>query len=78
MHQYKCKTIKITKTKVDNSTVEIKINLEAMNSRLCNTEEQMSDLEYKIMQITQSEQQTERQFLKKEISMHDLCDNKMG
>ena len=36
-----------------------------MNSRMNNAEEQISDLEDRIMKITQSEQQIERQILKK-------------
>ena len=39
---------------------EIKTNLEAINSRLNNTEEGISDLEDKIMEITQSGQQKDK------------------
>ena len=35
-----------------------------MNSRLSDTEECIRDLEYRIMEITQSEQQKEKQILK--------------
>ena len=39
-----------------------------MNSRINNAEEQISDLEDRIMEITQSEEQTERQMKKKDES----------
>ena len=43
----------------------MKAELKAMNSRMNNAEEQISDLEDRIMKITQSEQQIERQIKKK-------------
>ena len=43
----------------------MKNTLEKINSRLDDTEECISDLEDKIVQITQSEQQTEKGILKK-------------
>ena len=46
------KNIKVNQSKIDNSIAKIKINLETMNSRLNNTEEQTSDLEDRIMEIT--------------------------
>ena len=60
----KVETIKMNQSKTDNSIAEIKTNLEEMNSRLNDTEEGMSDVEDRIMEITQSEQQTERQIKK--------------
>ena len=57
--------MKKTQSKIDNSICEIKSTLEAMNSRLNDTEEFISDLKDKIMEITQTEQQTERQIKKK-------------
>ena len=53
--------IKKTQSKKDNLISEIKSTLETMNSRLNDTEEHISDLEDRIMEITQSEEQTERQ-----------------
>ena len=50
-------TIKITQSKIDNSIFEIKNTLEAMNSQISDTEECIGDLEDRIMEITQSEQQ---------------------
>ena len=38
-----------------------------MNNRLNNAEEQISDLEDRILEITQSEEQTERQMEKKKM-----------
>ena len=52
--------IKKTQTKIDNKIYEIKSTLEAVNIRLNDTEQCMSDLEDRIMEINQSEQQTER------------------
>ena len=47
-----------------------------MNTRLSNTEECVSYLENRILEITQSEQQKEKQIKKKnEDSLRDLWDN---
>ena len=46
---------------MNNSRAKIKNTLEGMNSRLRDTEEEISDLEGRIMEITQSEQQKEKQ-----------------
>ena len=46
-----------------------------MNSRLNNKEEWINELKGTIMEITQSEQQTERQMKKNESSIWDLWDN---
>ena len=51
--------------KLDNSVAEINTNLEAMNNILNGTEERINDLDDRIMEITQLEQQTERQKKKK-------------
>lgn len=47
----------MNQSKLDKSTAKVKVNLEAMNRRLNDTE-QISELDDKIMGITQSEQQT--------------------
>ena len=47
----------------------MKAELKAIHSRLNNAEERTSDLEDRIMEITQSEQQTERQMKNSEINM---------
>ena len=47
-----------------------------MKSRMNNAEKQISDLEERIMEITESEQQTGNQMEKKcEINIRDLWDN---
>ena len=47
-----------------------------MNSRVNNAEEPISDLEGKIIKITQSEQQTGKQILKPGSKIWDLWENK--
>ena len=47
----------MNQSKLDKSTAKVKINLEARNRRLNDTK-QISDPDDKIMEITQSEQQT--------------------
>ena len=51
--------------KLENSFTKMKAELKAMNSRMNNAEECISDLEDTIMEITQSEQQTKSQILKR-------------
>ena len=55
-----------------NSIAEIKNTLEGMNSRLSDSEESISDLEDRIMEITQSEQHKEKQIFKNENSLKSL------
>ena len=51
----------------------MKAELKAMNSRLNNKEEQINDLQDRIMEIPQSEEQNERQIKKKnESNLIDL------
>ena len=54
----------MNQSKLDNSITKIKTNVEAMNSKVNDTEDQTSDLEDRIIEIIQSEQQTERQMKK--------------
>ena len=49
--------------------------LKALKSRMNNAEERISDLEDRIMEITQSGQQTENQRKKHESNIRDLWDN---
>ena len=49
--------------------------LKALKSRMNNAEEQISDLKDRIMEITQSVQQTENQMKKRESDLRDLWDN---
>ena len=57
--------IKMSQEKLENSFAEMKAELQAMNSRLINVEEWICDLEGRIIEITQLEQQTESQMKKK-------------
>lgn len=57
--------------KIDNSISEIKSNLKAINNQLNDTEECIRNLEERIMEIVQPEQQTKKQILKKNIK-HDI------
>ena len=54
----------MNQSKLDNSITKIKTNVEAMNSKVNDTEDQTSNLEDRIIEIIQSEQQTERQMKK--------------
>ena len=58
-------TIKRNQVKLENSFAEMKAELKPRQSKLNNVEEQISDLEDRIMKITQSEQQTEGPLFKK-------------
>ena len=54
----------------------MQVELKALNSRMNNAEEWMSDLEDRIMEITQSGWQAEKQMKKKnEINIRDLWNN---
>ena len=53
----------MNQSKTDNSIAKIKTSLETMN-RINDIEKQINDLEGRVMEITQSEQQTGRQMEK--------------
>ena len=53
--------IKMSQEKLENSFAETKGELQVMNSRLINVEEWICDLEDRIIEITQLEQQTKSQ-----------------
>ena len=65
---YYCKTelstIRRHQEKSENSFAEMKAELKAMHSRMNNSEEWISDLEDRIMEITQLGQQSESQVKK--------------
>ena len=67
-------TIKRNQEKLESSFAETKAELKAMNSRINSAEEQISDLEDRIIEITQSEEKTKSQ-RKKESNIRDLWDN---
>ena len=59
-----------------NSTInEIKNSLEGINSRITETEEVISDLEDKIVEITTTDQNKEKRMKRMEDSLKDLWDN---
>ena len=60
---------------MNNTIYEIKNSLEGINSRIIEAEEQISDLEDKIVEITASEQNKERRMKRIEDSLRDLWDN---
>ena len=62
----KLETIRRSQEKLEYSFVEMKAELQALKRRMNNAEEQISDLEDRIMEITQSGQQRENQIKKYE------------
>ena len=56
--------IRRSQEKLENSFVEMQVELKALKSRMNNAEELISDLEGRIMEITPSGQQTENQMTK--------------
>ena len=61
--------------KLENSFAETKVELKALKSRRNNAEEWISDLEDRIMEITQSGQQPKDPKKKHESNVRDLWDN---
>lgn len=57
-----------------NTITEKKNTLEGINSRLDNTEEWISDLEDRFVELTQSKQQRAKWILKSENSLRDVLD----
>ena len=60
---------------MNNTVNEIKNSLEGINSRMTEAEEWISDLEDKIVEITTTEQNTEKRMKRLEDSLRDLWDN---
>ena len=60
---------------MNNTINEIKNSLEGINSRITEAEEQISDLEDKIVEITTTEQSKEKRMKIIEDSLRDLWDN---
>ena len=61
--------------KLENSFTEIWTELKAIKSKMNNAEEKNSDVEDKIMEITQSGQQTENQMIKHKSDIRGLWDD---
>ena len=60
---------------MNNTINEIKNPLEGINSRITEAEEQRSDLEDKIVEITTAEQNKEKRMKRIEDSLRGLWDN---
>lgn len=58
-----------------NSFAETQTELKALKSRMNDAEERISDLEDRIVEITQSGHQRENQMKKHESNISDLWDN---
>ena len=67
--------IRRSQEKIENSFAEMQTELKAIKTRMNNTEEGNSDMEDRIMEITQSGQQTENQMKKHESNIRYLWDN---
>ena len=53
----------------------MKNSLKGLNGRIDDTEEQISELDKRIEEITQAEQMKEKRIKKNEDSLRDPCDN---
>ena len=67
--------LKSKQTMMNNTINEIKNFLEGISSRITEAEEQISDLEDKIVEITTTEQNKEKRMKRIEDSLRDLWDN---
>ena len=67
--------LKSKQTMMNNTTNEIKNSLEGINSRITEAEEWISDLEDKIVEITTTEQNTDKRMKRIEDSLRDIWDN---
>ena len=64
-----------SKQMMNNTMNEMKNSLEGINSRITEAEEQISDREDKIVEITTTEQNKEKRMKRIEDSLTDLWDN---
>ena len=64
--------LKRNQAMMKNTINEIKNTLEGINSRIIQAEEQVSDLEDKMVEITTAEQNKEKRIKKIEDSLRDL------
>ena len=62
-------------TKTYNTITEIKNTLEVINSRIYEAEEQISELEDKMIEITYAEQNKVKRMKRAKDSIRDLWDN---
>ena len=66
--------LKSKQTMMNNTINEIKNSLEGINSRITQAEEQICDLEDKIVEITTTEENKEKRMKRIEDSLRDLWD----
>ena len=59
----------------NNTITEMKNPLEGINSRITETEEQISDLDHRMVEFTAAEQNKEKRMKRNEDSLRDLWDN---
>ena len=60
---------------MNNAIDEIKITLEAMNSRITEAEDRISEEENRMVEINESERKKEKRIKKNEVNLRDLQDN---
>ena len=60
---------------MNNTIIEIKNTLEGTNNRITEPEEQISELEDKMVEITAEEQNKEKRMKRIEDTLRDLWDN---
>ena len=60
---------------MNNTLTEMKTTLEGINSRMTEAEEQISDLEDRIVEFTTAEQNKEKRMKRNEDSLRDLWDS---
>ena len=60
---------------MNNILIEIKNTLEGISSRIIEAEEQISDLEDRMVEITAARQNIEKRMKRNEDSLRDLWDN---
>ena len=59
----------------NNTITEIKNTLEGINTWICEAEEQISEMEYKIVEITSEEQNIVKRMKRTDDSLRDFWDN---
>ena len=67
--------IKKSQLKMNNAINEIKITLEGTMSRITETEDRISELEYKMVEINEAERKKEKRIKRNEDNLRDLWDN---
>ena len=60
---------------MNNTITEMKNTLEGINSKITEAEEQISDLEDRMVEFTAAEQNKEKRMKRNEDSLRDLWDN---